>query len=472
VPPGVKPNAYVLTDHGGGGIAVREGEELRLLTELSPMTARRIRRLIHVRDAARECLQLQVADRPEPELAAARFKLNQVYDYFVGQFGAISQSANSRVFAGDPDLPLLLSLENYDEASNTAAKTAIFRERTIQRRAAVTSVGGAKEALVVTLSERGRVDLEHIGRLLGKPEAEFLPELQGAIFHNPVTKRWESDDEYLSGNVREKLAVAERVAREDERYRLNAEALREVQPADLKATEIDARLGAAWIPPEDVVAFGQEILRVHGRHDVRVSHVPQFALWTVEVSHYAKTGVANKSEWGTARVTAHELLEARSTCAHRPFTITTRRKSRTSTRWPRKPPAKNSRSSRTGLPSGSGRMTPGVSGSWPFYNREYNHTRLRIFSGEHLTLPGASPTITTRRTKRPGLARPANAQCAAGPRRRRGQDLHDGRRGDGAEAARAGEEAHVRRAESHARAVQHRTADALSRRQRACCRER
>ena len=405
VPPGVKPNAYVLTDHGGGGIAVREGEELRLLTELSPMTARRIRRLIHVRDAARECLQLQVADRPEPELAASRFKLNQVYDYFVGQFGAISQSANSRVFAGDPDLPLLLSLENYDEASNTAAKTAIFRERTIQRRAAVTSVGGAKEALVVTLSERGRVDLEHIGRLLGKPEAEFLPELQGAIFHNPVTKRWESDDEYLSGNVREKLTVAERVAREDERYRLNAEALREVQPADLKATEIDARLGAAWIPAEDVVAFGQEILRVHGRHDVRVSHVPQFALWTVEVSHYAKTGVANKSEWGTARVTAHELLEAALNL-------------RTPTVYDydeEKKPHVNAVATEAAREKQQKLKDRFAEWIWQddarrerlvaFYNREYNHTRLRIFSGEHLTLPGASPTISLRPHQKAGIWR-------------------------------------------------------------------
>ena len=405
VPPGVKPNAYVLTDHGGGGIAVREGDELRLLTELSPMTARRIRRLIHVRDAARECLQWQVEDRPEPELAASRFKLNQVYDYFVGQFGPISQSANSRVFAGDPDLPLLLSLENYDEATNTAAKTSVFRERTIQRRAAVTSAGGAKEALVVTLSERGRVDLEHIGRLLGKAEAEFLPELQGTIFHNPVTKRWETDDEYLSGNVREKLAVAERVAKEDDRYRLNAEALREVQPADLKATEIDARLGAAWIPEEDVVAFVREILRAPGPHDVRVSHVPQFGLWTVDVSHYAKTGVANRSEWGTARMSAHELLEAALNL-------------RTPTVYDydeKKNPKVNAVATEAAREKQQKIKDRFAEWIWQddarrerlvaFYNREYNHTRLRLFSGDHLTLPGASPTITLRAHQKAGVWR-------------------------------------------------------------------
>lgn len=406
VPVGVKPNAYVLTDHGGGGgIAVREGDELRLLTELSPATARRIRRLIYVRDAARDCLRTQVEDRPEPELAAARFRLNQDYDYFVGQFGPVSHSANMRAFAGDPDLPLLLSLENYDEANNTAVKTAIFRERTIQRRVAVTTAGGAKEALVVTLSERGRVDLEHIGRLLGKAEAEFLPELQGAIFHNPVTKRWETDDEYLSGNVREKLALAERVAREDDRYRLNAEALREVQPVELKATEIDARLGAAWIPAEDVAAFGQEILRVHGPRDVRVSHVPQFGLWTVEVSHYAKTGVANRSEWGTSRVAAYELLEAalnlRTPTVYDYDEKKSPKVNPVATEAAREKQQKIKDRFAEWIWQDDARRERLVA----FYNREYNHTRLRVFSGEHLTLPGASPTIALRAHQKAGVWR-------------------------------------------------------------------
>lgn len=157
-PPGVKPNAYTLTDAGGGGIAVRDGGELRLLMDLPPQMARRIRRLIYVRDAARDCLRTQVENRPDPEVEAARFRLNQDYDYFVGQFGPISQVANARAFAGDPDLPLILSLENYDDDAGTATKTAIFRERTIQRRQPVLAAGGAKEALVITLSEKGRVD--------------------------------------------------------------------------------------------------------------------------------------------------------------------------------------------------------------------------------------------------------------------------------------------------------------------------
>src|ERR1019366_10308000 len=161
-----------------------------------------------------------------------------------------------------------------------------------------------------TLSEKGRVDLDHMAKLLGRPEKEFLPELRGVLFRNPVESwRWETDDAYLSGNVREKLVAAEKAADINPIYQVNVEALRAVQPADLKATEIDARLGTVWIPAEDVALFGRELLRVHDERDVRVGHVPQLGLWTVEVSYSAKSGVANRSEWGTERVPAHELIE-------------------------------------------------------------------------------------------------------------------------------------------------------------------
>jgi N12 class adenine-specific DNA methylase len=397
-PPGVKPNAYVLTEEQGGGIARREGDELRLLTELPTPVARRIRRLIHVRDAARDCLRTQVENRSDAEVEAARFRLNQDYDYFVGQFGPVSDSVNVRAFAGDSDLPLLLSLENYHEDTNTAAKTAIFRERTIQRRMPVASASGAKEALVITLSEKGRVDLEHIGRLLGKSEEEFLPELQGALFRNPVTKRWETDDDYLSGNVREKLALAERVAKDNPQYRLNVEALQSVQPADLKATEIEARLGAGWIPADDVAAFAKELLRIpaHSTHDVRVNHAPELGLWTVEVSHYAKTGVANRSEWGTARVPAHELIEdALNLRTPTVYDLDEKKNAHVNpvaTEGAREKQQKIKDRFAEWIWQDDARRERLVA----FYNREFNHLRLRTFNGDHLTLPGASPTITLR----------------------------------------------------------------------------
>ena len=205
-------------------------------------------------------------------------------------------------------------------------------------------------------------------------------------------------EEYLSGNVREKLALAERAAGDDARYRVNVEALRAVQPADLKATEIEARLGAGWIPAEDVAAFGKELLRIpaHSTHDVRVNHAPQLGLWTVEVSHYAKTGVANRSEWGTARVGAHELVEdALNLRTPTVYDLDEKKQARvnpTATEAAREKQQKIKDRFAEWIWQDDARRERLVA----FYNREFNHLRLRTFSGGHLTLPGASPTITLR----------------------------------------------------------------------------
>jgi len=395
VPAGVKPNAYVLTGEAGGTLAVRSGDELRLLTNLSPALARRMRRLICVRDAARDCLQAQVDDRPEPEIESTRQRLNQEYDQFVGQFGPVSRAGNLRALAGDPDLPLLLSLETYDEHTNTATKTALFRERTVQRRRPVESASDAKEALVVTLNETGRVDLDHMARLLGRSPESFLPELSGALFHNPSSRRWETEDEYLSGDVRRKLELAIAAAETDQRFRPNVEALRTVQPPELKATEIDARLGSAWIPADDVTAFGQELLRAHGANDVRVHHVAELGLWSVEVSYYAKTGVANRSEWGTERVAAHELLEhalnLRTPTVYDYFDDQPV-VNPTATEAARDKQQKIRDRFAEWIWSDDSRRERLVA----LYNSTYNCTRLRTFNGDHLQLPGANPAIVLR----------------------------------------------------------------------------
>ncbi|MBX3738894.1 MAG: DEAD/DEAH box helicase family protein [Candidatus Didemnitutus sp.] len=404
VPAGVKPNAYVLTGEAGGTLAVRDGNELRLLTSLSPSLARRMRRLIRVRDAARDCLQAQVEDRPEAEIASTRQRLNREYDDFVGQFGPVSRTANLRALAGDPDLPLLLSLENYDEHTNIATKTALFRERTVQRRRPVESASDAREALVVTLNEKGRVDLDHIARLLRRPAEEFLPELNGALFLNPTTRRWEAEDEYLSGDVRQKLAAAVEAAGHDTRFASNVEALRSVQPAELKATEIDARLGSAWIPTDDVTAFGQELLRAHGSNDVRVHHVAELGLWSIEVSYYAKTGVANRSEWGTERVTAHELLEhalnLRTPTVY-DYVDDQPVVNPTATEAARDKQQKIRDRFADWIWSDDARRERLVA----LYNATYNCTRLRTFNGDHLQLPGANPAIALRRHQKAAVWR-------------------------------------------------------------------
>src|SRR5437016_9334112 len=264
----IKPNGYCVHD---GLIWVREDNVLRQLTGLPTETRSRIRSMIQVRDAVRACLRSQVDDSTEEQIAEARFQLNLAYDKFVARFGPVNLRANQRAFDGDPDLPLLLSLEHYNDETKRAIKATIFHERTIHHRQPIESVGSPKEALLVTLTERGRVDLDHMAGLLNKPTEEFLPDLKGLIFRNPQTNEWETDDQYLSGNVREKLAVADAAAVADPRFTENVEALKSVQPADLAATEIDVRLGSAWLPTEDVKDFANELLNIPG--GVEVGHI-------------------------------------------------------------------------------------------------------------------------------------------------------------------------------------------------------
>jgi N12 class adenine-specific DNA methylase len=218
----------------------------------------------------------------------------------------VSHSANVRAFAGDPDLPLLLSLENYDDDTNTATKTAIFRERTIQRRQPVACRGRAKEALVITLSEKGRVDLAHIGRLLGQAGGRVPAGVGRGVLPQPVEnqrgRRTTNTCPAMSGGNSPWRSTRPKPIRSIVK---TSRRLRAVQPADLKATEIDARLGSAWIPARTMLRrLPVELLRAIGREDVRVNHAAQVGLWTVEVSSAIKTGVADRSEWGTARVPA------------------------------------------------------------------------------------------------------------------------------------------------------------------------
>ncbi len=180
----------------------------------------------------------------------------------------MSDRVNALAFRGDPDLPLLFSLENYDSETNKAVKTAIFRERTIQKQKPITSVQSPKEAVIVSLNEKGRVDLEHMASLLNRPADEFLPELKGVLFLNPQTQLWETEDHYLSGDVREKLQIAEAASLTEPRFQENVEALKSVQPEDLSATQIDARLGACWIPVKDFEKFARELLAAD---DIKVS---------------------------------------------------------------------------------------------------------------------------------------------------------------------------------------------------------
>ncbi|MCI0748779.1 MAG: DEAD/DEAH box helicase family protein [Verrucomicrobia subdivision 3 bacterium] len=396
----VKPNAYCLHD---GMVCIREDDVLRPLNDLPSETRSRIRGLIQVRDAVRSCLRSQLDGSAEERVADARFQLNLAYDRFVSRLGPINLRANQRAFDGDPDLPLLLSLENYDDETKTAKKAAIFRERTIHHRKPVESVGEPKEALLVSLNERGRVDLDHMTGLLNKSVEEFLPDLKGIIFLNPQTKEWETDDQYLSGNVREKLAVADAAAVTDPRFHENVEALKAIQPADLSATEIDVRLGASWLPPEDVKRFTEELLNLS--HGVEINHVHALGTWHVNAEWTAKGATGNTTDWGTDRYTALELIEdALNLKTPTVYDLDADKK-----------PVVNAQATEAAREKQERIKERFKEWVWSddsrrerlcrLYNDTFNHTRIRTFNGEHLTLPGASSAIQLHLHQKAGIWR-------------------------------------------------------------------
>jgi N12 class adenine-specific DNA methylase/SAM-dependent methyltransferase len=396
----IKPNAFCV--HEDGRLCLNEDGVLSPLDNLPVETRSRIRRLIDVRDAVRDCLRSQLDGSGEERVVETREKLNVAYDRFISRFGYISVAVNQRAFYGDPDMPLLLSLEHYDEETSRATKASIFRERTIHHKRPVESAGTPKEALLVTLNEKGKVDLDHIASLLARPVAEVLPDLKGMVFLNPQNNQWETEDQYLSGNVREKLVAADTASVSDHRFRENVEALKSVQPADLPATEIDVRLGAAWLPPSDVQEFVNHLLGIPS--GVEVGHIHALGSWHVTGNWEAKAATANTTDWGTNRYTALELIEE-----------TLNLKTPTVYDYVDKKPVVNAQSTEAArekqerikerfkewIWSEDGRRERLVR----LYNDTFNHSRVRTFNGEHLTLPGASADVQLHTHQKAGVWR-------------------------------------------------------------------
>lgn len=390
-PEGVKEGAFTLHD---GQIAVREGSTLVLPRGIPAETTRRIRGMIHVRNAAREVLRTQLEESGELAILDARQHLNLRYDQFISRFGPINTLANRRAFHSDPDYPLLCSLENYRHDTKRATKTAIFHERTIHSSAPIYKAETAKDALVVSLNDRGGVDLEHMASLLDKDVPGLMPELKGLIYLDPETDRWETEDSYLFGNVREKLVAARRAAQDDPRFQENVEALQAVQPEDLLPSQIEARLGAAWIPETDVEAFASSLL---GGNSVEISHSPQVGAWFVHGSPQAKTSVANTTEWGTARYSALELIQdslnlKTPTVYDRNPDTGEATVNATETEGARDRQEKIKERFKTWVWEDDGRRER----LCRLYNDQFNSVRLRVFNGSHLTLPASSRQVTLR----------------------------------------------------------------------------
>ena len=281
--------------------------------ELPAMTAERIKGMVKIRDVTNELIQCQMEEGSDEQITKLQGKLNEEYDTFTAKYGLISSNANKRAFSQDSSYCLLTSLEFLDDKGELKRKADIFTKRTIRRAETVTSVDTASEALAVSIGERAGVDLSYMALLSGKTEEELTEELAGVIFKNPISEKWEPSDEYLSGNVREKLQIAKQFAENHPEYQVNVQYLEQVQPKDLDASEIEARLGATWISEDYITRFMAETFhtpRYYIGSKVKVQYAEVTGQWNVmgkNVDSYGNALVT--STYGTQRANAYRLLE-------------------------------------------------------------------------------------------------------------------------------------------------------------------
>ena len=307
--PSIKNFSFANVD---GKVYYRENSKMNLM-QLPGVTTERVLGMIELRNLTQELLQCQMEDGSDAEVAMLQQKLNTQYDRFTAQYGLISSNANRRAFSQDSSYCLLASLELLDEEGNLKRKADIFTKRTIRKAVPVTSVDTASEALAVSIGERAKVDVPFMAELSGKTEAEVTEELAGVIFKNPLTDRWEASDEYLSGNVREKLAVARQFAENNPEYKTNVQALERVQPKDLEASEIEIRLGATWVDPAYITEFMGELFHTPKYllgNQVDVKYAKVNGQWNISgknVDSYGNSLVT--STYGTQRANAYRLLE-------------------------------------------------------------------------------------------------------------------------------------------------------------------
>lgn len=281
--------------------------------ELPAMTAERVKGMVKIRDVTNELIRCQMEEGSDEQITKLQEKLNEEYDIFTAKYGLISSNANKRAFSQDSSYCLLTSLEFLDDKGELKRKADIFTKRTIRRAETVTSVDTASEALAVCIGERAGVDLSYMAQLSGKTEEELTEELAGVIFKNPIGEKWEPSDEYLSGNVREKLQIAKQFAEDHPEYQVNVQYLEQVQPKDLDASEIEARLGATWISEDYITRFMAETFhtpRYYVGSKVKVQYAEVTGQWNVmgkNVDSYGNALVT--STYGTQRANAYRLLE-------------------------------------------------------------------------------------------------------------------------------------------------------------------
>ena len=306
--PSVKNFSFTNVD---GQIYYRENSFMNKV-ELPAVTAERVLGMIALRETTRKLLDCQLHDGSDAEVQLLQNELKQQYTAFKAQYGLINSTANKRAFRQDSSYCLLASLEILDEEKKLKRLADIFTKRTIRKPEPVTSVDTPSEALALSIGEKAKVDVPFMAQLCGKPEQEVTDELAGAIFRNPVTQEWETSDEYLSGNVREKLATAEKFAANHAEYQINVDYLKRVQPKDLDASEIEVRLGANWIKPEYITQFMAEVFKTPNYYagiDIKATYSEISGAWNISGKSLDRGNPLVTNTYGTMRVNAYKLLE-------------------------------------------------------------------------------------------------------------------------------------------------------------------
>ena len=407
--PNVKNFSYTVV---GGEVYYRENSVMTPV-ELSGDAKERVKGMVELRGLVNELIAYQLEDFPDADIAAKQAELNAAYDAFTTKFGLLNDRKNGRLFEDDSSYYLLCSLENLDENGKLKSKADMFTKRTIRPERAVTHVDTPAEALAVSIGEKGRVDLPYMAELLGTPEdfGRITEELRGVIFQDPSDQNWKTADEYLSGNVRNKLQIAKLAAANDPAFEVNVEALTAAQPKDLDATEIDVRLGATWISPDIIQKFMNETFQIpfYLRYAIRVKFSPSTAEWRIEGK--TKTGhndVMAYETFGTARASAYKILEDTLNLRDARVYDTVEDDSGK--------PKRVLNKKETMLAGQKQQAIKDAFANWVWqdpqrrevlvrqYNELFNSTRPREYDGSHIHFVGMNPEITLREHQRNAIA--------------------------------------------------------------------
>ena len=398
--PLVRNFSYTLVD---GKVYFRENDVMTP-AKVSMTAENRIKGLVEIRDSVRRLIDYQTNDYPDEVIRKEQEQLNRLYDTFTGKYGLINNRGNYLAFASDESYFLLCSLEVLDDDGKFKRKADMFTKRTIKPHRTATSVETASEALALSIGEKACVDLGYMEQLTGKTQEELIADLQGVIFRVPNAEpaRYVTADEYLSGNVREKLTVAEIAAKQDPSLSVNVEALKQVIPKDLPASEIAVRLGTTWIPQEDIQQFVMELLTPsqHARNRIKVRYTPYNGDWFIENKTSDYGNVKADSTYGTKRASAYRIIEdtlnlkdtrifdyvydehgnKKAVFNHKETTAAQAKQEvikQAFQDWIWKDPERRNRLVR-------------------YYNDTFNSIRTREYDGSHITFGGISPEIQLR----------------------------------------------------------------------------